>query len=134
MADIKFADAVVEGLVCPADRQDAMFTDSDLKGFCLRVSKSGSKQFILQYRGAGGKIRRVPLGTWGVELTAAKARKKAEVLRGQVRDQRDPVAERAAARAVAAAEEAAARLAEAEAKFTVEALIKQWADLCLIER
>ena len=111
---------------CPEGQKDAMLFDEALPGFGLRVTATGGRTFIFQYR-SGPKVRRVVLGAWGRELTAAAARKKAEALRGQVRDHRDPVAERKAARA-------AALEAEAAAAFTVDALIGQWAAHHLAER
>ncbi len=63
-------------------------------------------RYIFQYR-AGAKFWRTVPGTFGAELTTAQARKKAESLRGQVRDARDPVAERRAAGIAAAKAEAA---------------------------
>ena len=91
----------------------------------MRVTKAGRRVFILQYR-VGATVRRTPLGEWGAELTTAKARKKAEALRGQVRDRRDPVAERKAALAVALAAEAEAKAAAARDAYTVDVLIDDW--------
>ena len=69
---------------------------------------------------------RLPIGAFGTELTTAQARAKAERLRGEMRDGRDPVGERRAARAASIASAAAAKQVEAEAAFTVRALIADW--------
>lgn len=125
----RFTDDVVAGLRCPEGKKDKLFADKDLKGFMVRVAASGKKTFLFQYNeasSANGK-RRVPLGVFGTELTTVKARKKAEVLRGQTRDGRDVVAERKRAKAEAAA-------AVASAAFTVEALIDDWAAQHLASR
>jgi integrase len=123
---MRLTDRTVAEARCAAGQKDAMLFDEALPGFGLRVTAGGGRTFLFQYR-IGAKVRRVVLGTWGSELTAAAARKKAEALRGQVRDHRDPVAERRAARA-------AALEAEAAAAFTVDALIGQWAASHLAER
>jgi integrase len=122
---MKLTDKEVEDAVCPAGHKDKLFFDDSLPGFGLRVTSTGARVFMLQYN-VGRAKRRAVLGSWGTELTATQARKKAEVLRGQVRDQRDPVAERKAARAAALEAEAQAKIAAAAAAYTVEALIADW--------
>ncbi|MDT7952562.1 MAG: Arm DNA-binding domain-containing protein, partial [Acetobacteraceae bacterium] len=106
-------DATIAELRCPDGKKDAMFFDDQLKGFGIRVMPNRAdgqhrKVFLMQYR-ADGKVRRETIGDWGSELSTAQARRKAEALRGRVRDGRDPVAERKAAAA-------ARRLAEAESR------------------
>lgn len=133
MGRLALTDRTVAAAACPPGRKDVLLFDDALAGFGLRVTKGGTRTFIFQYR-VGAKVRRTVLGTFGAELTTAKARKKAEGLRGQVRDARDPVAERRAARAATLEAEAAAKAAEAVARYTVDALIDQWAALHLAER
>jgi len=130
---LNLTDRTVGAAECPAGRKDVLLFDEALPGFGLRVTAGGKRIFIFQYR-AGAKVRRSVLGTFGAELTTAKARKKAEMLRGQVRDARDPVAERRAARVAAEEGEAAEQAAQAAAKYTVDALITQWAANHLAER
>lgn len=122
---MKFTDTTVASVECPPGKKDVLVFDDTLAGFGLRVTASGKRVFILQYKVAG-KGRRTALGTFGTELTTAQARKKAEVLRGQVRDKRDPVAERKAAQAATLAAEAEAKAAAARAAYTVETLIAEW--------
>ncbi len=107
-----------------------MFFDDQLKGFGIRVMpdhKDGRarKVFLLQYR-ADGKVRRETIGDWGSEFSTTQARRRAEALRGQVRDRRDPVAERKAAAAARRTAEAEARLVEAANAFTLRKLVDAW--------
>lgn len=130
---VKLTDKAVAGLACPEGKKDVLAFDDSLPGFGVRVTSGGKRTFLLQYR-AGGAVRRVVLGAFGTELTTAQARKKAEALRGQVVDQRDPVAERKTAQARAKVEEAAAKAAQAAAAFTVDALVAQWTEHHLAHR
>ena len=132
---MRFTDTTVESIECPPGKKDVLVFDEALAGFGLRVTagrtdddgnhRPGKRIFILQYKLAG-KIRRTALGIYGTELTTAQARKKAEVLRGQVRDRRDPVAERKATVAATFAAEAQAKAAAARDAYTVETLISEW--------
>jgi len=123
----KLTDRSVAALACPPGKKDLWVTDSELRGFTVRVQPSGVRTFLFNYR-FGPRVRRAVLGTFGAELTTAKARDKAERLRGIVRDGRDPIAEREdteTARAQAAAE---AKARAAEAAFTVTLLIDLYAE------
>ncbi len=107
-----------------------MFFDDRLKGFGIRVMPDRAdgtprKVFLLQYR-ADGKVRREPIGDWGTELTTAQARKRAEVLRGQVRERRDPVAERLADRNRQRVQAVERKQAQLEAAFTFGKLVTAW--------
>ena len=130
---MKLTDKTVETAVCPDGSKDKLFFDETLPGFGLRVTKAGARVFILQYN-VGKTKRRSVLGAWGTELTATQARRKAETLRGQVRDRRDPVAERKAAQAATLRAEAQARTAAATAAYTVEAMITAWTEHHLSEK
>jgi integrase len=128
----RLTNVAVEGARCPEGRKDMMIFDADLPGFGLRVTAAGSRIFFLQYK-AAGRGRRATIGRYG-ELTAAQARRKAEALRGQVREHRDPVAETKLKNSAAVHAEAQARSMAARDAFTVAALIDGWRDHHLVER
>ena len=107
----------IAALTCPEGRKDALFFDEELPGFGVRVTSTGSKTYLAQYRGATG-VRRVSLGKHGV-ISLADARNAARAILGQVASGGDPIAERRA-------KDEAARQAQSEAAFTVEALIAAW--------
>jgi len=62
-------------------------------GLVLRV-RAGTRTFVLRYRTRSGDQRSYKLGAYPSESTLAEARDKAGELRKQIRDGRDPVAER----------------------------------------
>ena len=72
--------------------------DGALKGFGVRVKRSGAKSYFVQYRNSEGRTRRLVLGRVG-ELTPDQARELASDRLKQVRLGGDPSAERHAARA-----------------------------------
>jgi integrase len=76
--------------------------DSKLPGFVLMLRRTSAgalrATFLLRY-GGRGRMRTYTLGRYG-ELDVEHAREKAEATLGRVRDGRDPVAERKAARRV----------------------------------
>ncbi len=79
-----------------ADGRDRVVWDDTLSGFGVRVTKAGSKLFLVQYK-AQGRNRRVSLGKMGV-LTVDQARKQARSLLGRVAVGEDPWLERHQAR------------------------------------
>jgi hypothetical protein len=76
--------------------------DTELKGFALRVAKSGTKTYILRYRprGAGwaGPRRFMVLGRRGA-ITPDEARSQAKAILGAVAAGQDPAKERSQANA-----------------------------------
>ena len=131
-AAMRLTDKLVSSLTCPTGSKDALFADEGVRGLWLRVQASGTKSFLYRYK-IGDLSRRVPLGTWG-ETTIAEARKRAERLRGDVLDGRDPWAERRDARTTTLAAEAEARRkAEADA-YTVRRLLDDWDRLALANK
>jgi integrase len=72
-----------------AAANDYQIWDAKVRGFGVRVYPSGVKAFILQYRNAAGRTRKIVLGRYGI-VTADMAREKAIKLLGAVFDGRDP--------------------------------------------
>lgn len=63
-----------------AKEKDYLLWDADIKGFGLKVTKSGAKSYVFQYRTAEGKTRRYTIGKVSHLLTAEQARSKAREL------------------------------------------------------
>ncbi len=100
MATIKLTKRTVED-AAPGDGPVYVF-DKDLKGFGLKVSKSGIKTFVVEYRpGAGGRRapkRRLTIGRFGA-LTTEEARDLAKGVLSRVHGGEDPAKDKIAARA-----------------------------------
>jgi integrase len=60
-------------------KRDEVHTDSELRGFALRVSRTGKKTFFVQKDNKLGKTRRVAIGPWPA-ISAEEARGRAKVL------------------------------------------------------
>jgi integrase len=71
--------------------------DTDLRGFGVRVSPSGTKAYVLQYRTKAGRSRRMTIGRHGV-LTVDEARARARKHLASVSDGGDPMGDRSALR------------------------------------
>jgi integrase len=76
---------------------DQFLWDSELKGFGVKVTRTGMKVYILQYRkgGRGAPTKRITIGRHGA-LTPEQARKEAARLSGAIANGSDPAAIRAA--------------------------------------
>jgi integrase len=97
--------------------------DGALKGFGVRVKRSGVKSYFVQYRNSEGRTRRLVLGRVG-ELTPDQARGLAGDRLKQVRLGGDPSAERHAARAsITVAELCDLYLADAKARIKASTLV-----------
>ena len=82
-----------------------MLADGVIGGLALSVKENGSASYVFQYRTLAGQPRRHGLGV-AAPGTLAGARAAAEKMRGAVREGRDPIEERRAARTEAQAAQA----------------------------
>jgi integrase len=80
--------------------KDTYLWDDELSGFGLKVTPTGRKVYLVQYRlgGRKGRTRRVTIGQHG-ELTPTAARIEAKRLLGEVALGRDPASDRDKAKA-----------------------------------
>ena len=79
---MRFSKREIDALTCPPGKRDALFSDTETKGFLVRVTATGAKIFLFQYRYAG-KVRRLQLGEDGA-ATIAQAPQMAEEARRRV--------------------------------------------------
>lgn len=84
--------------------------DTELKGFGLKVTASGHKVYILQYRrgGRGSPTKRVTIGRHG-PLAPHQAREEATRLLGAIAQGNDPAAYKAALRSAPTVQDLATR-------------------------
>lgn len=84
----------VDGLRPPGKQGEQSFLwDGELKGFGVRAIHSGLKTFILHYRDADGRTRRIKLGRFGA-ITVENARNLAKVKFGELAKGNDPAKKR----------------------------------------
>lgn len=89
--------SVVDKLLIPSKRSSGQtgqkrYYDDKLKGFGVRVTSGGAKTFFVE-KLVKGKLRHIKIGRYG-ELTVEQARRKAQVLLGQIASGPDPLAEK----------------------------------------
>ncbi|MCA3440051.1 MAG: integrase arm-type DNA-binding domain-containing protein [Rhodobacter sp.] len=89
----------IDALPAP-ESGDVVLWDDDLKGFGLRLSPGGARAFVIQYRNAQGRSRRLTLGRYG-KLTPTEARDRAKKLFAKIELGDDPATEKAEARTAA---------------------------------
>jgi integrase len=72
-APLRITKANVGKFVCPQGQSEAFYWDREISGLGLRVYPSGRKTWILQYRDAAGRTRRMPIGQApAIDPTAAR--------------------------------------------------------------
>lgn len=76
-------------MVPPAKGKQAILWDSELRGFGVRMLPSGLQTFVLNYRNAANKERRINLGRFGV-MTVEQARDQARIKLGAIAAGEDP--------------------------------------------
>ena len=77
----------------PAMGRDYQLFDTEVRGFSIRILRSGSRSFSLDYRYAGAQ-RRMAIGRWP-EWTVTAARERARELRRVIDEGGDPLGARA---------------------------------------
>lgn len=92
----------------PTPDKDTIHWDDDVPGFGLRIRKSGTKTYVIQYRNSDGKSRRLTIGKVG-RITPRKARTEARRRLTQVDLGGDPVEDRRRHRAAPTLKEFAKR-------------------------
>ena len=70
-------------------KSDVFAWDDELRGFGMRVKSSGVRSYIVQYRNAHGRSKRMTIGEHG-RLTAEEARKQARLILAEVEKGGDP--------------------------------------------
>ena len=80
----------------PVGEREAVFWDTELSGFGVRVYPSGSKMYLVQTR-AGGKSKRMTVGRHGL-ISAEQARRKAAQIIADIKAGNEPTAANGAAR------------------------------------
>jgi integrase len=114
---MKLTQRRIESLECPEGKKDILVFDDEQKGLGVRVTQTGGKSYLCQYRHAGMK-RRVPLGSCSA-ISLADAREAARAIMGDAAKGRDHARERKEAAAEAKAKARQERL-------TLGVLIDRW--------
>jgi integrase len=111
--------------------KDRLAFDTECRGLGVRATATGSRVFIVQWTDpATGRKQREPLGIWG-GITIEQARAAARARLGRVAQGINPAAERTKAKAEDQRQRDLAAAAKEEARFTLHALISDWAKLHL---
>jgi integrase len=88
----KLTDGFAKSATVPAAKPQAIYYDTQVRGFGLRVTKGGALSFVLNYR-ARGVERRLTIGSYP-DWRVAAAREEAKRLKRLVDQGRDPMGER----------------------------------------
>ena len=107
VAVMKLTKRTVEAIQIDPAREVVVW-DSQLKGFGVRVKPTGRRSYVIQYRNAQGRSRRLTVGQHG-RITADGARREAMLLLADVERGDDPAKERRATRKAPTLDELAER-------------------------
>lgn len=94
---VRITKATIAKLVCPPDRDEVIFWDEEATGLGLRCYKSGRRVWLIQYRDANGRSRRVNLGL-ATSIDPATARQLAHGHIADIAKGANPAAEKREAR------------------------------------
>jgi integrase len=86
----KLTKRVVDALVADPDGRDVTHFDDEIRGFGVRIKKSGAKSYVLKYRTKHGEQRKFHIARVG-DITPDQARSEAVKLRGRIANGDDPV-------------------------------------------
>lgn len=92
----KLTKKTIDAFPIPTDGQ-TFHWDNETRGFGIRVGASGTKTFVVQYRNAEDRTRRMKIGRYGI-LTVEQARDQAKIKLGLVAAGADPAQEVSQAR------------------------------------
>ena len=97
MPKARLTKRLIDGLV--GGPKDLIYWDTDMPGFGCKVTPTGKKVFIVQYRfgGRGSRVRKYTIGPYGV-VTPHKAREQARRVLGDKAQGVDPQVEKSAQR------------------------------------
>jgi integrase len=94
-ATVKLTKVLVENAQIPPTGQEFL-RDNEITGFALRITSSGGRSFIWEGR-VKRRMRRITLGRYP-DISVQIARQKAQAIRGELANGRDPAQERRIAR------------------------------------
>jgi integrase len=93
----KLTKRTIDALEADPEGRDVIHFDDEIRGFGVRVKKSGAKSYILKYRNRFGQQRKFHIARVG-DLTPDQARAEAVKLRGRIAAGEDPATDRNADR------------------------------------
>lgn len=90
---VKLTKRVLDGIESDGSKHGALYWDTELKGFGVRVFSTGLKTFVIKFRTRSGRQRWLKIGAFG-PMTAEQAREGAVVELAKVISGEDPADDR----------------------------------------